>query len=44
MRNRFIKYIISRASRWQTAIFDTLTKKSTYASDFMFSATDLKHW
>lgn len=44
MHKRFISYIISKSFRWQTAIFDTLTKKSTYMSDLMFTSNDLKHW
>lgn len=48
MDKRFIKYFISRIFKskisWQSAIFDTNTQQSIYASDFMFKAEDLKHW
>lgn len=44
MHKRFISYVIAKATNWQTAIFDTLTKTSVFASDFMFKPNDLKHW
>lgn len=48
MDKRFIKYFVSRLLgtkiSWQSAIFDTNTNTSTYASDFMFKPEELKHW
>lgn len=44
MCKRFIKYVVARAASWQTALFDTVTFRSTYASDFMFKPDELKRW
>ena len=48
MSKRFINYIIARVFKnkrsWQSALFDTTTCTSVYASDFMFTPDELKHW
>ena len=48
MKSRYINYIISKMFQgkmsFQTAIFDTMTQTSTYASDLFFKKEDLKHW
>lgn len=48
MSKRFITYVISRMFKsklsCQTAIFDTQSLTSTYASDLFFKPEELKHW
>lgn len=48
MSKRFISYVLSRCTgagmSVQSAQFDTLTRRSTFASDFFFNQEDLKHW
>lgn len=48
MRNRFINYLMSKTAdiktSVQTACFDTITGRATFASDFFFKPEELKHW
>ena len=48
MSNRFIDYVLTKCTgvgvSVQSAQFDTLTRRSTFASDFFFNQEDLKHW
>lgn len=48
MDKRFVKYFISKIFKdkisWQSALFDTATRTSIYASDYIFRPSELKHW
>lgn len=48
MTNRFIDYIMSRSTADKTSVqsakFDTLTGRATFASDFFFKPEELKSW